>query len=71
MLKIVFEFVGGPNDGKVFHRKLGKSSDAERYYLLTNHGAVGQRCTPRTFRMARIKLGTSAAKIIPRTVTHP
>ena len=43
MLKIVFEFVGGPNDGKVFHGKLGKSSDAERYYLLTNHGAVGQR----------------------------
>ena len=43
MLKIVFEFVGGPNDGKVLHGKLGEPSDAERYYLFTNHGAVGQR----------------------------
>jgi hypothetical protein len=43
MLKITFEFVGGPNDGKVLHGRLGKTSDAERYYLFTNHGAVGQR----------------------------
>jgi len=43
MLKIVFEFVGGPNDGKVLRGKLGKPSNAERNYLFTNHGAVGQR----------------------------
>lgn len=43
MLRITFEFVGGPNDGKVLHGALGESSDAERYYLFTNHGAVGQR----------------------------
>jgi hypothetical protein len=43
MLKITIEFVGGPNDGKILHGRVGKTSDAERYYLLTNHGAVGQR----------------------------
>ena len=47
MLRITFEFVGGPNDGKVLHGTLGEPSDAERYYLFTNHGAVGQR-----FKMA-------------------
>jgi hypothetical protein len=43
MLKIKFQFVGGPNDGKVLRGRLGKASDAERYYLFTNHGLVGQR----------------------------
>ena len=43
MLKIIFEFTGGPNDGTVLHGTLGESSDAERYYLFTNRGAVGQR----------------------------
>lgn len=43
MLKIVFEFVGGPNDGKVLIGALGEPSDAERYYLFTNHGTEGQR----------------------------
>lgn len=43
MLKIVFEFVGGPNDGRVLQGWLGEPSDAERYYLFTNHGTVGQR----------------------------
>ena len=43
MLKITFEFVGGPNDGKVLLGTLGEPSDAERYFLFTNHGAVGQR----------------------------
>ena len=42
-LSITFEFVGGPNDGKVLYGRLGESSDAERYYLFTNHGAIGQR----------------------------
>jgi hypothetical protein len=43
MLRIDFEFKGGPNDGKVLHGTLGEPSDAERYYLFSNHGAVGQR----------------------------
>ena len=43
MLKIIFEFVGGPNDGKVLQGALGDASDAERYYLFTNRGSVGQR----------------------------
>jgi hypothetical protein len=43
MLKITFEFVGGPNDGKILRGRLGEGSDAERYYLFSNHGAIGQR----------------------------
>lgn len=43
MLTINFEFVGGPNDGKLLRGQLGDASDAERYYLFTNHGHVGQR----------------------------
>jgi hypothetical protein len=43
MLKIIFEFVGGPNDGKILRGRLGEGSDAERYYLFSNHGAIGQR----------------------------
>lgn len=43
MQRITFEFVGGPNDGKVLRGKIGEASDAERHYLFSNHGAVGQR----------------------------
>lgn len=43
MLEIIFEFVGGPHDGKTLEGTLGEASDAERYYLVTNHGVVGQR----------------------------
>ena len=43
MLHIIFEFIGGPNDGKVFEGVLGEPSDAERYFLFTNHGTVGHR----------------------------
>lgn len=43
MLKINFEFVGGPNDGKILHGALGEPSDAERHYLFSNHGKVGHR----------------------------
>ena len=42
-MNIIFEFVGGPFDGKTVTGGLGQGGDAERYYLLTNHGAVGQR----------------------------
>jgi len=43
MLRITFEFVGGPKDGTILHGSLGEPSDAERYYLFSNHGAVGHR----------------------------
>lgn len=43
MLKIIFEFVGGPCDGEVCHGQLGEPNDAERYYLFTNRGNVGHR----------------------------
>ena len=43
MLKIIFEFVGGPLDGETVVGNLGEGGDAERYYLFTNRGAVGQR----------------------------
>lgn len=43
MVNITFEFVGGPKDGTVLCGRLGEPSDAERHYLFTNHGAVGQR----------------------------
>src|ERR1043165_2952638 len=42
MLKIVFEFIGGPHDGRTVHGTVGAGSDAERYLLLSNWGAVGQ-----------------------------
>jgi hypothetical protein len=41
MLNIIFEFVGGPHDGKSVSGFLGEADDAERYYLFTSHGTVG------------------------------
>lgn len=41
--KLVFEFVGGPHDGRVLTGVVGEASDAERYFLFSNWGAVGQR----------------------------
>jgi len=43
MLKIHFEFVGGPKDGQVLHGRLGEPSDAERHYLFSNRGRIGHR----------------------------
>jgi hypothetical protein len=43
MVTIAFEFVGGPHDGKVVTGRLGDASDAERYYLFSNRGTVGQQ----------------------------
>jgi hypothetical protein len=40
---ILFEFLGGPSDGKSVQGALGDGGDAERYYLFTNHGTVGHR----------------------------
>jgi len=42
MLDVIFEFVGGPNDGETVHGRLGESNDAHRYYLFSHHGRVGQ-----------------------------
>ena len=39
----IFEFLGGPSDGKSVQGALGDGGDAERYYLFTNHGTVGHR----------------------------
>jgi len=43
MLNIIFEFAGGPHDGQTLQGRLADGSDAERYYMFTNHGTVGQR----------------------------
>ena len=43
MLKIIFEFVGGPQDGRILQGVVGDASDAERYFLFSNWGRIGQR----------------------------
>jgi hypothetical protein len=43
MLKIIFEFLGGPHDGRVLDGVVGEASDAERCFLFSNWGRVGQR----------------------------
>ena len=43
MLNIIFEFAGGPHDGKTLQGRMADGGDAERYYMFTNHGTVGQR----------------------------
>jgi len=40
---IIFEFLGGPSDGESVQGEFGDGGDAERYYLITNHGTVGHR----------------------------
>jgi len=43
MQTIIFKFIGGPMDGKTVAGEFGDQSEAERYYLLTDHGRIGQR----------------------------
>lgn len=43
MVRIVFEFIGGPKDGGVLRGMLGEPSEAERHYLFSNRGSIGQR----------------------------
>jgi len=43
MFKITFEFVGGPHDGRTLEGVVGEGSDAERHFLFSNWGTVGQR----------------------------
>lgn len=40
-MAITFEFVGGPQDGKLVSGQLGEGCDAERHYLFTSHGTIG------------------------------
>ena len=42
-MKIIFEFVGGPLDGQTVVGNAGQQNEADRYYVLTHHGRVGQR----------------------------
>jgi hypothetical protein len=43
VMRIIVEFAGGPLDGKTVEGEWGDEEEADRYYLLTHHGAVGQR----------------------------
>ena len=43
MTNITFEFIGGPNDGKIVEGGLGEAGAAERLFLFSNRGHVGQR----------------------------
>jgi hypothetical protein len=43
MLTITFEFVGGSHDGRILDGVVGGASDAERCFLFSNWGMVGQR----------------------------
>lgn len=42
-MQIIFEFVGGPHDGKTVVGGQGDQDEADRYYALTYHGSIGQR----------------------------
>jgi hypothetical protein len=41
--KIIFKFLGGPKDGETLFGRMGGQGQADRYYMLTNHGRLGQR----------------------------
>jgi hypothetical protein len=42
-MKIIFQFAGGPMDGKQVAGKPGDQGEADRFYVLTHHGRLGQR----------------------------
>ncbi len=42
-MDIIFEFIGGPLDGTTVEGKAGEQDEADRYYVLTHHGRIGQR----------------------------
>lgn len=42
-VQIIFEFSGGPMDGKTAVGAAGEQGEADRYYALTHHGRVGQQ----------------------------
>jgi len=41
--KLIFEFVGGPHDGRILQGIVGEASYAESCFLVSNWGAIGQR----------------------------
>jgi hypothetical protein len=41
-MEIVFRFTGGPLDGQIVRGSPREESEAERYYLLSHHGRIGQ-----------------------------
>jgi hypothetical protein len=43
LMDIIFEFIGGPLDGTTVEGKAGEQDEADRYYVLTHHGRIGQR----------------------------
>jgi len=42
-MKLIFNFKGGPMDGKTVIGQPGEQDEADRYYTLTDRGRVGQR----------------------------
>lgn len=42
-MRILFEFAGGPLDGKSVVGIRGEQDEADRYFVLTHHGKIGQR----------------------------
>ena len=42
-MEIVFRFTGGPLDGKLVRGSPTEQREAQRYYLLSHHGRIGQR----------------------------
>lgn len=42
-MRVIFEFAGGPLDGKTVEGRLGDQGEAERFYLITRRGSLGQR----------------------------
>jgi hypothetical protein len=42
-MKIIIKFAGGPWDGRTLVGVRGAQDEADRYYVLSNHGCVGQR----------------------------
>lgn len=42
-MRVIFKFKGGPLDGKTVSGDAGEPGEAQRYYVLTYHGRLGQR----------------------------
>jgi hypothetical protein len=42
-MKITIRFTGGPLDGKTVEGWGGEQDEAERYYILSHRGRIGQR----------------------------
>lgn len=67
-MRIIFEFAGGPLDGKTVDGILGDQGEADRFYLLTNRGSVGQRFKLASDYAIEILSKTPSAKEAARLV---